>query len=268
MGREIHGVSLIILLMPFFSFYAGETQDPIEVARTHLINKNNKVDKLFFSPEDSKVIEQIIIGLIRSSKEIKGALYLLTYQPFIKEFIEAKKRGVKIKLVFDKSALTSKSIYALPGEGIPLLIYHPDAIRNFQALMHLKTVIFYGAFSGARDIVAFGSMNWSGNGLNRNSDQITFRDDSEIVQSCTDKISTLLEKAHDQVNPVPKKETPLERVVADSFVNEHRKIVINRDSQACKKKKNHKKKFVATQPARVSVLVKTFDTVRRIVKVR
>ncbi len=269
MGREIHGVSLIILLMPFFSFYAGESHDPVAFARTHLIDEHNHINRVLFSPDDSAIIEQTIIGLIRTSQEIKGALYLLTYQPFIKEFIAAKKRGAKIELVFDKSALASKFIYDLPYAGIPLLMYDPaDSTRNFQALMHLKTVIFYGAFSGARNIVAFGSMNWSGNGLKRNSDHINFSDDSHLVAKFDNTISGLLKRAKAQVNPVSKKDQVLQKFVKDSFVNKHRKVVIDKPQSGKKKSSPKKINILAKQPKVIPVVVRTLCTMRRVVKIR
>ena len=125
------------------------------------------------------------------------------YNSIIEELIKAKRRGAEVNLIFDPGALSYAHIYTLADAGIPLKIWNEAKTqKGFSALMHLKSLIFWGAFSEERVIVASGSMNLTNNGLTRNHEQFTFCDNKEIVRDYDKHICALLENSRLQIQPV------------------------------------------------------------------
>jgi len=204
MERGTGGVSFLLVLTPFLFLnstilFGAEWVDPVAIAEQVLIDEDDSVNCVKFCPDKSGEIEQTLIGLIRDSERIQGALYLLSKRSLIDELVAAHKRGIPVDLVFDPSALSAKAIYALPKAGIPLQICVADdfTAKRFAALMHLKCLIFTGALE--RTIVASGSMNFTNNGLGKNQDQITFTDNPAIVEEYSGRVEQLLASSEVQV---------------------------------------------------------------------
>ena len=216
-----------------FLFSLHATDDPyIKAAQTHLIKKDKTVDALFSSPQDKgkeKDKENIIIGLIRSSKRIIGALYLITYQPFIDEFIAAYKRGTNISFLIDSAAIKNKYVKQLVNAGIPVKVHTPE---KYGALMHLKCLCFQKALNTDLTIIASGSMNYTNNGISANSDCINFRSNPTHTKIYLQKLSELYSQATVQLNT----ETKTMPCHSDTIVPIEPEAEIKN-----KKKKRHKK---------------------------
>lgn len=232
MERGTSGVSFLLVLTPFLFLnstilFGTEQINPVAIAQKTLINSKGVIDCVKFCPDKTGEIEQTIIGLIRSSKKIEGALYLLSKRTIIDELIAAHQRGAKVDLVFDPSALTTQALFKLPKSGIPLKIYVAGdfSATKFASLMHLKSLIFTNAF-GRKNVVASGSMNLTNNGLGKNQDQISFRDDPTIFSEHHKKIDDLLQCSKIQVQVPPSRQV----------------IKQNTQNRSVKKKKKQKNK--------------------------
>lgn len=115
------------------------------------LNKGKTLVSVYFSPK-AEVLTNQIRPLIQNSKEsIHIAMYYLTHKRIVEDLIEAKKRGVDVKIILDGSFV--RDGYAphdkLREAGIPV------KIENWRSKLHSKNAIFDGK------IVTIGSTNWT-----------------------------------------------------------------------------------------------------------
>lgn len=172
---------------------------------------NGRVDEVFFCPQEGEKIEAILIDLIKSSKKIYGALYLLNREPIVDAFIEAHKNGTSVNLVVDKSALNggTNHIYKLlRTEGFSLYVHNVQA--RFGPIMHNKFLVFEDVLGGRR-VVASGSMNLTYSGLFKNSENVTFRDSPLITTKFLARAVEILSSADNlTVTPGMQKNLPVQ----------------------------------------------------------
>ena len=115
------------------------------------LNKGKTLVSIYFSPK-AEVLTNQIRPLIQNSKDsIHIAMYYLTHKRIVEDLIEAKNRGVDVKIILDGSFV--RDGYAphekLREAGIPV------KIENWRSKLHSKNAIFDGK------IVALGSTNWT-----------------------------------------------------------------------------------------------------------
>ncbi len=176
-------------------------KDCIIIAARALVAPNGRVDTVLFCPQDGQLVEDILIGLIRSSKKITGALFRLSEKNIIDELLAAHKRGIPIQIVFDSGALSagSASLSSLAQAGVSLFLFdskkEAPKINRYETLMHHKFLVFQGTLGG-RNIVAFGSMNVTQSGLGKNSENFAFRDEPTIVKKFIDEADRLKEHSN------------------------------------------------------------------------
>lgn len=109
---------------------------------------NNTPCEVYFSPnggaQDAIVRE---IGKARSSIPIQA--YSFTSAPIAKALIEAKKRGVIIAAILDKSQRTERYTGAtfLKNEGIPVMIDAAHAIAHNKVMVIDSGVVITGSFN-------------------------------------------------------------------------------------------------------------------------
>lgn len=184
---------------------------------TQLLDKSGAIDKVFFAPRDAATIENILIGLIRSTQtEISGALFRLSNKRIIEELIVAHQRNVKINIILDPEALsTSQVISKLSHAGIVLSLYNN---KTYGTYMHHKFLIFRDTlacqqnnFVPVPQVISFGSLNITEKGLS-NNENITFRDKPEIVQAFVNEIEELKKKT-DSYELIPNTTTPSSSII-------------------------------------------------------
>lgn len=135
-------------------------------------------DKLFLLPQDKKEAKDNIIKLIQSSQnEIKIAMYNFNYKKFSKELINATKRGVDIKVVFDKSKIlkNDKLYKEFKKSNIKVAIADKK--------LHTKVAIF-----DSKKIV-YGSANWKKESFKDNYELIIISDNKKHIK----RISSFIE---------------------------------------------------------------------------
>jgi phosphatidylserine/phosphatidylglycerophosphate/cardiolipin synthase-like enzyme len=112
--------------------------------------KGNEV-KLYFSPMDN-AINFGVIPLIQSAKEsVHVAMFYLTNSDVIEELINAKNRGVDVKVIVDSSLKYEKQArhIQLIDAGVPV------KIEDWRGKLHQKSATIDGKYT----IVA--STNWT-----------------------------------------------------------------------------------------------------------
>ncbi|WP_457678787.1 phospholipase D family nuclease [Thermovibrio sp.] len=159
----------LFLLLPTWSCkkreekpYAGEV-------------KSSQVEtEAFFSPKGGCTKE--IVSLINHSKrKIDIAIYSFTSKPIAKALIDARKRGVKVRVIIDYG--NGKSRFCVG----PLLEKAGIEVRYKKGsgggLMHDKYAIYDGK------VVSTGSFNWTANAEKRNDENlVVIKNDRRLVE--------------------------------------------------------------------------------------
>ena len=148
----------------FNQMYSGKYHND----KVSIPNKNFENISVYFSPPD-KAITNGVLPLIKASKKyIYIPSFVITEKRITQELIEAKRRGVDIKIIAD--ALNSSTQHSkskeLRSAGIPV------KAENYAGKMHSKSMIIDDKY------VLIGSMNFSKSGENRNDENLIILEDS------------------------------------------------------------------------------------------
>ena len=115
---------------------------------------------IYFSPQD-KTVENAILPIIQEAKVyIYIPIFVITENRIVEELIQAKKRGVDVRLISDALNASKKysKIQILRESGIPV------KIENYAGKMHAKTMIV-----DDKEVI-IGSMNFSKSGDLKNDE--------------------------------------------------------------------------------------------------
>jgi len=128
----------------------------------------NPTTEIYFCPNlncKQKVLDEIY----SAKKTIECMQYSFTLDDFGDEMVEAKERGVNVKVIFETQQLSEYSEYQkLKQLGVSILE------DNVPYLMHNKYCVFDG------DTVITGSMNYSQNGTNNNDETLLVIKDENL----------------------------------------------------------------------------------------
>ena len=143
-------------------------KSPLPIEKTPVHPEGNSLASLATSSDDPKErqIKATLHRAIREAKEsIQCELFFLTDWSLTKALVEAKERGVDVKVLLnpseiDGNRLNEKSAETLKKAGVEVKWFVPD--EKTGSKLHAKM----GVFDGQE--VILGSANWSGNGLQWN----------------------------------------------------------------------------------------------------
>lgn len=156
-------------------------------------SQNPVIYKVLFSPSDEP--QHTLLKIINeTSKEISLAVYNFTSPELSQALVDAKQRGVKVKVVADRSATYTKSskIEFLRSNGIEVLIFPVNKTRWYNPLMHNKFAVFNE--SSGKKLVCTGSMNWTRSGLERNQENTIIINDDCVYERYKKEFESLREK--------------------------------------------------------------------------
>jgi phosphatidylserine/phosphatidylglycerophosphate/cardiolipin synthase-like enzyme len=104
--------------------------------------------EVFFSPKGGAT-EAIVREISTARKEVLVQAYSFTSKPIAKALLDAKKRGVKIEAVLDKSNATAKYSAAtfLYNAGIPVYIDSAHAIAHNKIMIIDGRILITGSFN-------------------------------------------------------------------------------------------------------------------------
>ena len=143
--------------------------------KSQFMTKNeNIVDNLevYFSPQD-KSITNAVLPLIKNAKKyIYIPTFVLTEKRVTAELINAKNRGVDVKIILDalNSSIKHSKHKELRSNGIMV------KTENYAGKMHSKSMIVDDEYT------IIGSMNFSNSGENKNDENLIVIKDSDITK--------------------------------------------------------------------------------------
>ena len=141
---------------------------------TKIPTANNKANnmQIYFSPQD-KTISNAVLPIIENAKDyIYIPIFVITENRVVEALINAKQRGVDVRLISDALNASSKysKIRVLRTNGVPV------KIENYAGKMHSKTMIVDDKYS------IIGSMNFSKSGETKNDENTIVLENAEIAK--------------------------------------------------------------------------------------
>jgi|GEM_PF-1086492 len=137
---------------------------------------------VFFSPRGG-CTDEVIAQISRAVNSIDVAMYSFTSDPIAQALVNAKGRGVIVRVLLDRSQAQSSYSKAsfLASCGIQVSLY------THSGKMHNKIAIIDGA------VVITGSFNWSNVAEERNQENMLVITDSWVAQIYENRFNTLWE---------------------------------------------------------------------------
>ncbi|CAM2961583.1 phospholipase D-like domain-containing protein [Helicobacter burdigaliensis] len=139
--------------------------------------------ELYFMPQDQKkAISAIISNIKNTSKTLDIAIYSFTNREISKAIREIAKKGVKIRIVYDKSAnqdLKQSTIgYLAKLNNIEVCTLSGLRSKNgkYFGLMHTKMAII------DNKTLILGSANWSKSAFETNYETLLFLEDKDLIK--------------------------------------------------------------------------------------
>lgn len=134
--------------------------------------------EVYYAPEDEPLTKLSKI-YDHASRYIYVAVYGLTSPLAVKGLVEAKKRGLDVRVITDRERLEDQkqktAVETLHLAGIPVLVNRHDG------LMHLKQAVIDD------EINASGSMNHTGSGNRYNDERLDVIHDHAVTARARDK---------------------------------------------------------------------------------
>ena len=167
---EFNANSILIIQSPevaqiykkeFEQMYDEKFHDKKEIIE----NKENillgeSIASIYFSPIDNIITDKLIPFIENAHHYVYMPIFVLTHKKLTSALIDAKKRGVDVKIILDATGAgnTYSTHEELRKNGIPI------KVENYAGKMHSKSIIIDDEF-----LVA-GSMNFSKNGESANDE--------------------------------------------------------------------------------------------------
>ena len=126
---------------------------------------------VYFSPANKITISKIIPLLVNAKEYIYIPAFYITHPILIQELINAKNRGVEIKIIVDETSVKGEyvDIDFLKKNNIEV------KVENWAGKMHMKSIIIDD------NTLVIGSMNFTKQGENRNDENTLIIKNSEIL---------------------------------------------------------------------------------------
>jgi phosphatidylserine/phosphatidylglycerophosphate/cardiolipin synthase-like enzyme len=136
----------------------------------------------YYAPEDLPV-ERLATLYTEAKRSLYVAVYRLTAPPIVKALLDAKKRGVDVRVLTDREGLDDPKVQSalttLHLAGIPIRVNRHDA------LMHLKQSVLDEAVNTS------GSMNYTGSANRYNDERLDVLRDPVTTARAREKFMSL-----------------------------------------------------------------------------
>jgi phosphatidylserine/phosphatidylglycerophosphate/cardiolipin synthase-like enzyme len=103
---------------------------------------------VYFSPRGGAT-EAVVAEIVKARREVLVQAYSFTSAPIAKALLEAKKRGVRVEAVLDKSQRKERYTAAtfLYNAGIPVMIDDKHAIAHNKIIIIDRRTLITGSFN-------------------------------------------------------------------------------------------------------------------------
>lgn len=152
------------------------------VCLTHIPACASATIDVYYAPEDQP-IDRVVGLYAHATRYIYVSVYALTAPSVVKALVEAKHRGVDVRVITDRERLTDpkqhSAVNTLRLAGVPIRINRHDG------LMHLKQVVIDDAIN------ASGSANHTTSGNRYNDERLDVITDARLTAKAREKFLTM-----------------------------------------------------------------------------
>jgi phosphatidylserine/phosphatidylglycerophosphate/cardiolipin synthase-like enzyme len=137
---------LLMLLFLLIPAHGGVQARSISSGKTHSVDSANIA--VYFSPHGG-CTEAVVEALDSARSEVLVQAYSFTSAPIAKALVEAKKRGVNVEVILDRSQRTERYSSAdfLAHAGIPTYIDAAHAIAHNKVMVVDRSTVITGSFN-------------------------------------------------------------------------------------------------------------------------
>ncbi len=155
----------------FNEMYAGNFSLAKENNDSSIILNDGTTVDIYFSPKGNLLYKGILPILTQAKREIFVSIFYLTNNEIINALIEAKKRGVDVKIIYDAVAANSmkEKVRWLRVSGVSL------KVENWGGKDHEKNMVIDGKY------FITGSANFSNSGMKKNDENVLIFKSSAIA---------------------------------------------------------------------------------------
>lgn len=138
---------------------------------TKRINLNNTYITPAFSPKNQAITTNILPLINNAKSYIYMPVFVLTHTKLANALIDAKNRGVDVKIIVDATGVssTASKVKLLRDNKIPL------KVENYAGKIHSKSIIIDDKY------VITGSMNFSNSGEYKNDENMLIIEDEKLA---------------------------------------------------------------------------------------
>lgn len=157
----------------FEKMYSGDFHSLKSPTNSNINKVGNSLISVYFSPQD-KIIENHIINLInKSRKYVYVPVFVVTHKNFNESLINAKSRGVDVRLIVDATSAGSKysAVKHLRENHLKV------KTENRAGKMHMKSIIIDDKF------VILGSMNFTKSGERYNDENALIIENTDLAKA-------------------------------------------------------------------------------------
>lgn len=168
MKKNLSYILILACLIPTMGYSRTYTEDGNSTITCPIIHT-------CFTPFQD-CTHRITAQILQAKNSVLVQAYYLTSKPIADALVQAKKKGVSVKVILDKSQRKNKYslIHYLAGKGIPIWIDTKPAIA------HNKIMIIDG------NEVITGSFNFTASAQERNAENLVFILDKKLAQEYTE----------------------------------------------------------------------------------
>ena len=156
----------------FEQMYAGKFHSQKVSHSNRAIELSGINLKFYFSPQDKSITNAVLPVINSAQKYIYIPTFVLTEKRVCDALIEAKKRGVEIKVMIDALSAANKHSKHKYLRDNGILV----KTENYAGKMHSKSLISDDRYT------IIGSMNFSYSGENKNDENLILIEDKEIAK--------------------------------------------------------------------------------------
>jgi phosphatidylserine/phosphatidylglycerophosphate/cardiolipin synthase-like enzyme len=137
---------LLVLLFLLVPAHGGVQAGSISAGKSHSVDLSNI--SVYFSPHGG-CTEAVVEALDSAKSEVLVQEYSFTSAPIAKALVEAKKRGVNVEVILDRSQRTERYSSAdfLAHAGIPTYIDAAHAIAHNKVMVVDRSTVITGSFN-------------------------------------------------------------------------------------------------------------------------
>lgn len=159
MKQKLISLLIVISIATMFTGCGKQGADNLKTLSTKGGSTSNNY---YFSRDNGAPDKQLIKVIKTSTKSLDVSIYSLTKTDIVDSIIDAKRRGVCIRIITDKqesqSRSESKQLYKLKAAGIPI------KVNSHSGLMHEKITIV------DKNVVTTGSFNYTESATTKNDE--------------------------------------------------------------------------------------------------